>query len=151
MQSDQLVRRFLATVHPEPFSGCWLWSGTIGGSGYGYISVGGRAGIRARAHRLAYELFVGPIPKGFDLDHLCRVRLCVNPNHLEPVTRSENLLRGEGVGKYQAQKTHCALGHPYSEENTSHSVRDGSPRRRCLACHRNSEAKRRVQCHTAKN
>lgn len=69
---------------------CWLWR-HAGGVGYGTARVGGRT---VNAHRLAYEAFVGPVPEGLELDHLCRVRRCVNPNHLEPVTRSENMRRG---------------------------------------------------------
>ena len=70
---------------------CWIWQGTSNGSGYGMISVHGRT---VCAHRYAYELYVGMIPRGYDLDHLCRRRLCVNPDHLECVTRRENVRRG---------------------------------------------------------
>jgi transcriptional regulator with XRE-family HTH domain len=72
-------------------NGCWIWLGRINGFGYGEIKCGER---RLKAHRVSYEHHVGPIPEGLDLDHLCRVRPCVNPEHLEPVTRSENVRRG---------------------------------------------------------
>jgi hypothetical protein len=75
----------------EKTEGCWLWTAAISPNGYGKFMVSGRP---VNAHRLVYQLTVGPIPDGLDLDHLCRVRHCVNPDHLEPVTRSENLLRG---------------------------------------------------------
>lgn len=89
--------------------GCWLWTGALNASGYGVIQAGGRA---QRAHRFAYELFVGPIPAGFHLDHTCRVRACCNPDHLEPVTTQENSRRG------QSARTTCRNGHTYDEENT---------------------------------
>lgn len=91
-----------------------------------------------QAHRVAYELFVAEIPEGFDLDHLCRNRGCVNPDHLEPVTRRENLLRGETIPARNARITHCPQGHPYDAENTR--IRPCG-RRRCAACNR--EAARR--------
>jgi len=74
---------------------CWLWIGTVNSTGYGYFQTGGRGTKKARAHRYAYEFLVGPIPKGLVLDHLCRVKICVNPEHLQPVTQRENVLRGE--------------------------------------------------------
>lgn len=89
---------------------CWLWTGHINTSGYGQIRWGGP---KARAHRIAYELEVGPIPEGLELDHLCRVRHCVNPSHLEPVTRRVNVHRGEGGAGRNSRKTHCPRGHAY--------------------------------------
>lgn len=80
------------------------------------------------AHRWSYEFHVGPIPEGLDLDHLCRNRGCVNPDHLEPVTREENIRRAF------ATVTHCPSGHPYSDENTY--VRPGTVHRKCRACAR---------------
>lgn len=71
--------------------GCWLWSGTVNTDGYGIVQHGGRSWI---AHRLAYSAFIGAVPAGLVVDHLCRVRSCVNPSHLEPVTNVENLRRG---------------------------------------------------------
>ena len=82
---------------PEPNCGCWLWTGETNNKGYGRISRGNnRYGLRERflAHRVSYELVNGQVPEDMDLDHLCRVRLCVNPSHLEPVSRSENNRRG---------------------------------------------------------
>lgn len=90
----RLERHFI----PEPNSGCWLWVGSVTGPGYGQISNPDRRGKPLLAHRVSYELHVGPIPEGFDLDHLCRVRCCINPRHLDPVTRRENLRRG--IGRY---------------------------------------------------
>ena len=83
-------------------------------SGYGHISVNGTMQL---VHRLAYSMFV-PIPEGLVLDHLCRNRSCINPNHLEPVTVAENNLRGEGCMADYARRTHCPQGHAY-EATTS--------------------------------
>src|SRR6266496_2265386 len=93
---DGLVTRFWAKVDRSGGSrACWLWTGKTGRDGYGRIGLGGRGAlVRVRAHRFAYELLIGPIPDGLQIDHLCRVRHCVNPAHLEPVTQRENILRG---------------------------------------------------------
>lgn len=93
---------------------CWLWTGTQNQKGYGRASVQGRA---VQAHRWAYEFCVGPIPDGLTIDHLCRVRNCVNPDHLEPVTNRVNLSRGFSPSAICARKTHCPQGHPYSGDN----------------------------------
>jgi hypothetical protein len=110
---------------------CWNWSGVITANGYGTLSV--RHSVRKYAHRLSYEAHIGPIPKGLDLDHLCRNRRCVNPAHLEPVTRRENLIRGATVTAQNALKTHCPKGHPYSGENLIIKAAGG---RRCRICSR---------------
>ena len=108
---------------------CWAWmAGKV--KGYGTFWDGTRT---ARAHRFAYELLVGPIPDGLDIDHLCRNRGCVNPDHMEVVTNRQNVLRGIGPTAENAVKTHCAHGHPFSPENTH--IRP-SGRRTCRACHR---------------
>jgi len=106
---------------------CWLWTASRSG-GYGRFSIGDG---KVQAHRFAYELLVGEIPDGLDLDHLCRVRHCVNPTHLEPVTRRVNTLRGLTIPAAHVAKTHCPQGHEYSEANL---YREGN-RRRCRVCH----------------
>lgn len=85
------IDAMFSMVSPEPNSGCWLWTGNLSDNGYGVVEVRDR---RRRAHRVAYELVHGPIPSGLEPDHLCRVRCCINPAHLEPVTRQLNTLRG---------------------------------------------------------
>ncbi|MFJ3536996.1 HNH endonuclease signature motif containing protein [Streptomyces sp. NPDC090109] len=107
-------------------SGCWEWTAQIAHHGYARYRVGHRSG---RAHRVAYEALVGPIPMGLVLDHLCRVRHCVNPAHLEPVTNRENLLRGAGA----SLKTHCPKGHELKGENVAIHPRGN---RYCRECHR---------------
>lgn len=94
-------------------TGCWMWTAGTNGCGYGLVGWGGRAGGMVYAHRLIYELLIGPIPPGLHMDHLCRVTLCVNPGHLEPVTQRENNLRGVGASAVNAKKTHCPQGHEY--------------------------------------
>lgn len=97
---------------------CWLIDLKPSSGGYPYFSFGGRKGKRIPAHCIVYELVVGPIPPRHDLDHLCRFHPCVNPLHQEPVTRLENLLRGDTLVARNRAKTHCPYGHPYDEANT---------------------------------
>lgn len=119
-----IVRRLARRVVVDPDTGCWLWTGALNGKGYGQIGVEGRS---RSTHRVAYEALVGPIPDGLQLDHLCRVRHCANPEHLEPVTGAENLARSPLMGS----KTHCLRGHPLSGFNV---IRNGN-RRYCRECH----------------
>ena len=121
--------RFWKYVSPEPNSGCWLWTGAVQSHGYGHIhSAPDRKWVRA--HRLSYEMHKGPIPEGLDLDHKCRVRSCVNPDHLEPVTRIVNLFRSP---IFIGNKTHCKHGHLFDEKNTRR--RTDRPGRICRRCH----------------
>ena len=108
---------------------CWIWGGALR-EGYGAFWDGYRM---TPAHRWAYELCVRPIPKGLQIDHLCRVTACVNPEHLEPVTNYDNLHRSPlTVNTINAAKTHCKNGHEYNVENTLYY----SGRRRCRVCDR---------------
>jgi hypothetical protein len=113
-------------------TGCWNWTASMNGKGYGQITV---AGGMQKAHRAAYELIEGPIPAGLELDHLCRNRACINPAHLEPVTSRENTLRSPiSPSAINARKTHCPFGHEYTAENTL--MRKGNRSRCCRACNR---------------
>lgn len=120
-----------------PFLGpCWVWTDALDRDGYGNFGVDG---AHLRPHRFAYELLVGPIPDGLVLDHLCRVRRCVNPTHLEPVTPAQNTFRGRALPVINARKTHCVNGHPFDDENT---IITASGKRRCRACTRKSNRER---------
>lgn len=123
-----LAERLEAKIERIPESGCWLFIGTLR-DGYGRIRQGGRRDSPLlQAHRASYELAKGKIPEGLQLDHLCRVRCCVNPAHLEPVTHLENAHRGA-----HATKTHCKHGHEFTPENIERWA--GKPRTRyCKEC-----------------
>lgn len=122
-------------IEREPNSGCWLWTGGIDKSGYGLTKVYSSDGTRktVAAHRVLYQMNRGPIPTGLEIDHLCRVRCCVNPAHLEPVTRSVNIRRGlvpEIIRARARLITHCPQDHEYTPENTR--IRRG--KRECKIC-----------------
>lgn len=98
----------------EKVNECWVWRGTTSGGRHGLrYGVVNKHRKTKLAHRLSYETFVGEIPKGLEIDHLCRNTLCVNPKHLEAVTHKENILRGNGFSGVNARKTHCPRGHKY--------------------------------------
>lgn len=120
--------RFWAFVEKTPT--CWLWTGAAT-NGYGRFQLA--RGRTVFAHRFAYETEVKPIPQGLTIDHLCRVPLCVRPEHLEPVTIRENVLRGETVTAANAAKTACPQGHPFDAVNT-YPRPDGA--RGCRECMR---------------
>lgn len=94
---------------------CWVWQGTTGGGNigqpYGMFWLDGRTQL---AHRAAYSLLVGPVPDGLELDHLCRIRLCVRPLHLEPVSSQVNVHRSDSPMGQNARKTLCRRGHPFT-------------------------------------
>lgn len=121
-----LEDRFWSKV--EKTDTCWLWTAAKDPKGYGRINVGGYTML---THRLAYELVVGQIPEGLQLDHLCRNPGCVNPAHLEPVTNYENSMRGESLNAQNARKEHCKRGHSLSGDNLYITPTGG---RNCKAC-----------------
>lgn len=126
----RLPERFWSKVQTDD-SGCWLWTASLTNGGYGqYYPAKNEP---RRAHRIAYEVLVGPIPVGLVIDHLCRIRRCCNPAHLEPVTHRENTLRGESFVAAYSTTTHCPQGHPYSGTNLR--IRP-SGRRSCRECER---------------
>jgi hypothetical protein len=142
-----LEQRFWPKVDKSGPNGCWVWTAFEYGKGYGGINIGG--GRIDYAHRVAYRLVVGPIPDDLQLDHLCRNRRCVNPEHLEPVTTRVNLLRGEGPTGQRARQTHCKYGHPFDEQNTRRHSRYGT--RVCKRCDADHQARLRATRKVAGN
>lgn len=116
---------------------CWL-SSLSGSHGYATIKDGD---TKRRVHRVVYERLIGPIPSGLEPDHLCRVRRCVCPFHLEPVPQRVNLLRGESFSAVNARKTVCPLGHPYDDANTYRPP--GKQGRMCRTCARTKGIQKR--------
>lgn len=137
------LSRFLAFV-TGTHGGCWDWTGARTEKGYGQFW---HAGGMVKAHRFAYEHGVGPIPDGLELDHLCRNTSCVNPDHLEPVTTTENLRRSRVA---RVVDVACKRGHPWTDENT---YVDAKGRRQCRTCARNRDRARdrRDRRRTASN
>lgn len=129
--------RFFAKV--EKTATCWNWTAHLNEDGYSKFRMGDKHKF---GHRVSYEWFVGPIPEGLTIDHLCRNRKCVNPEHLEAVTHKVNVLRGTAPSALHAVKTHCPRGHAYDEANTFWN-RDGT-RRGCRQCRRDRHLDRYV-------
>lgn len=125
-----LEERFWEKV--DKTAACWLWNGYRDRNGYGQVRVNRRT--LKYAHRVSFELCVGPIPDGLVLDHLCRNTSCVNPEHLEAVTQHLNILRGESPMAHQAQQTQCIRGHELAGENLA--LTEGGKKRRCRECRR---------------
>ena len=122
--------RFWLKVDKNGPNGCWLWTAALDRDGYGVFDIDRK---QVRASRFAYKVLVNPIPEGLTIDHLCRIRACVNPRHLEPVSNRENGLRGNTLQAENARKTHCPKGHPYDLFNTgTQSRRSGG--RYCRVC-----------------
>lgn len=123
-----VMDRLMSHVALGNEGGCWEWTASRR-KGYGQIRIQAESGewTTAAAHRVAYELLVGPVPAGLDLDHLCRNTICVNPDHLEPVTRRANVLRGMGPSAENARKTRCLNGHSFDGVYST-------GQRRCLTC-----------------
>lgn len=116
---------------------CWVWQAYVLPNGYGLFTFSHRgAGRNKYAHRFAYELMVGPIPDGLELDHLCRNRPCVRPSHLEAVTHIVNIGRG-----LKAAKTHCVNGHLFDLFNTHYvyKPRNGRVCRTCVRVHKRAQ------------
>ena len=132
MNQNNLIK-FQQRIELDLLSGCWLWKGKLS-HGYGYF-IGGRA------HRISYEHWNGKIPEDKVIDHLCRNRNCVNPQHLEVVTQQENYIRGN-TGKHNLEKTHCPKGHELTEDN----VKLQGNKRACRIC-----ARERFRTHYREN
>lgn len=146
MTPDLLPPRFATKIRVD--GDCWIFTGAVNSRGYGCIAVDGDGTTRL-ARRASYELLVGPIPDGLTIDHLCTVKRCCNPKHLEPVTSAENNRRAREMGltpfpphaARNAVKTHCLNGHPFSGDNT---FIDKNGWRVCVVCRRARDRKLRI-------
>lgn len=143
MQStDDTIAKLTANVVRDPDTGCLRWTGSHNHKGYGSIAIDGRS--RA-VHRVAHEVWIGPIADGLEVDHVhargCRYRDCVEPEHLEAVTHAENIARSRNANR---ERTHCPQGHEYDDMNTSYWImRNGNVGRHCRACKNERQSMRR--------
>jgi len=127
--NEPFKSRFESAYQKDATSHCWNWTRPLD-SGYGRFWFEGKTKL---AHRISYEIYVGPIPTGLQIDHLCRNRSCVNPMHLEPVSLAVNVLRGIGITADNARKIKCKRGHPLCGENLRINVNGN---RECKECQR---------------
>lgn len=150
MRRMPLADRIWRHVEPEPMSGCWLWTAARWPNGYGQITMPNHQ--KRNAHRVSYEANISPVSPTLEVHHKCGTRACVNPEHLVPVTRVENVYASATTTAINAAKTVCPSGHPYDDANTLFSIgRRGGTERRCRACMRASKKRRRsrsASCQT---
>lgn len=140
---ESLIERMELRVERVPFTGCWLWTGSVTARGYGLF----KTDRQHQAHRVSYEAFKGPIPQGLHIDHLCRVHCCVNPDHLEAVTCKENIRRGltgETAKINQLGKTHCKHGHERTDKNTYVTNRGTKCCRVCILAKQRASYQKRI-------
>ena len=123
--TPQQLKNFEAKYIPVPFSGCWLWTAALNNDGYA------RFFPYARGYKAAFEHWKGSVPEGKEIDHICGVRCCVNPAHLQAITHKENIAKS-GAWEFNRKKTHCPKGHPYSGDN----LYMYGTNRQCLICRR---------------
>ena len=128
--SYESLQRFQKKIELDILTGCWLWKGSLNYNGYGQFKLNNKV---CKAHRVSYEHWNGKIPNQLVINHICRNRQCVNPQHLEVVTIKDNTLRGVGPSAINAKKTHCPQGHPYLGDNLYISPKKD---RVCKTCQR---------------
>lgn len=129
--------RILTKIHFEPNTGCWLWDGSVTHNGYGIFSrqFGDKTSSTV-IHRMTYRWYKGEIPEDLELDHLCQVRCCANPEHMEPVTNKENFDRSMKRGKIVQAWLKCEKGHHLTEGNICYYTikNSGKIKKRCREC-----------------
>lgn len=111
---EKTLTRFHSKYIPVTESGCWIWTDHLCRGDYAQFYINGALQM---SHRVSYEIHIGPIPRNMEIDHICRVRCCVNPEHLRPLPHKDNVLCGSGLTAKHALKTHCINGHPFSGDN----------------------------------
>lgn len=136
-----MEERLDSKIYRDGPNGCWLWQGTMVPTGYGQFAP--TKTTRTPAHRAVWKWLVGPIPDGLELDHLCRNKRCVNPEHLEPVTRLENIRRSVPYRDH-LRPTHCKWGHERTPENLYTTTQGGKACRECARI-RNRDQMRRIR------
>lgn len=144
-KAECLKKRFWNNVSATSAEGCWNWNGPISIYGYGRLmeSVGNRKTKQLMAHRFAYEEVIGKIEEGMTIDHVCRNKSCVNPAHMEIVTRGENSTRAHSKNMNAMRDNCCIRGHKIEGENVVLEKRkNGSQRKRCKACAKLRDSKR---------
>lgn len=130
-----LRKRFDARWILAEETGCWMWTGPLDKGGYGAFQIGHNPRLEKLAHRAAWKVYRGEIPPKMCIDHICRVRSCVNPDHMRLVTRAQNTMENSlSVQARNAAKTHCSKGHPFSGANLVIRNYTGRPERECRTC-----------------
>jgi hypothetical protein len=138
---DQIPDRIRKRIIIDSDTGCWIWTKAMNSKGYGSVRFMGRV---VGAHRLVFELLIGPVPSGMELHHKCENRLCCNPGHLSILSLSEH--RRRHTRRYpNGEKTHCINGHPFSESNTWLEWANGKPQRHCRICNKERARQRRMK------
>jgi HNH endonuclease len=138
--------RFWSRVEKQ-FLGCWIWSGVKTKGGYGVFYIKKQ---HTYAHRNSYRIFKGDIPEGLHIDHLCRARNCVNPDHLELVTPIENTMRGNSSQAINARKTHCKNGHEFSGYNLLFRSNGSRICRKCRNDYKSLKAREKTKLKSKK-
>ncbi len=131
MKKQTMQQKVLTKHRKDPVTDCWVWTDALNTNGYGVVWDPAKQ-KQCKAHRVAYEELVGPIPDELPIDHLCRNRACVNPAHLQPVTLGENVRRGVSPPAQRARQTHCKNGHELSGDNLRVDPKTGY--RQCSIC-----------------
>jgi hypothetical protein len=135
MRNDVNTVEKILAKHVDATSGCWEWKARKDKDGYGRTTIQRKT---YQAHRVVFAALVGPIPEGMTIDHLCKNKACVNPDHMEVTTVKVNVLRSDNICSLNARKTHCPRGHPLSGENLYLYPAGG---RGCRQCQRDHAAR----------